>query len=40
MVPNPHLLSARYACELTEKAMILLLGAIAAWAEADPVARP
>jgi hypothetical protein len=36
MVPQEHVADARYACELTEEASQLLLGALAIWAEGDP----
>jgi hypothetical protein len=39
MVPQPYLAAGRWACDLTEPALRLLLGAVASWAEADPAPR-
>lgn len=39
MVPLSYFTAARHACELSARAISLLLGALALWAESDPSAR-
>ena len=40
MLPLQQLRADRYGCELADRAMTLLLGALAVWAEGDPAGAP